>query len=108
MEKINHVLTYLQENYQKEIRVKEMAQLVGVTENYFSKYFYKYTRSTFISYRNGLKIDKACELLVKTNDTVESICFDCGFSSPSYFFSQFKKRKKCSPNVYRMKFLLDI
>lgn len=102
MQKIDILLDYIQNNYMNTISVKNMAALVGLTENYLSKYFIKKMNVCVSIYINDLRIERACYLLKTTNNSIEAIYMDSGYNVPSFFYSQFKKRKKCTPFVYRL------
>ena len=44
---------------------------------------------------------QAADLLKSTDFTMDTIAFESGFPSTSYFFRQFKKHYNCTPKVYR-------
>ena len=41
------------------------------------------------------------ELLRSSDMTVAEICYEVGFSGPSYFTETFRKKLGCSPSAYR-------
>lgn len=101
MEKIDVILDYIETNYQNVILLENVAMHVGLSRNYLSKYFVRKMKIPFTVYVNDLKIEKACRLLKETNERIESVCFSCGYNTPSFFYVQFKKRKYCAPSRYR-------
>ncbi|MBK8388352.1 MAG: response regulator [Saprospiraceae bacterium] len=50
-----------------------------------------------------LRLKKAKELLINTDDTILNISMLCGFSDPSYFGKVFKQEFGVSPHEWRMK-----
>ena len=83
--RINKVCTYIQNHYSKSISLKQVSDLVFMTESNFCKFFKKATSTTFSDYLNDLRINEACHLLLYSEDTVSKIAHDCGFESLSYF-----------------------
>ncbi len=51
---------------------------------HFCHIFEAYTGKTFKEYLNNVRIDKAEELLMTTDDTVSEIAFICGFNDSNY------------------------
>ena len=50
---------------------------------------------------NDLRVQKAKELLVKTNFSITEIAYQVGFNDSNYFTSIFKKYAKITPMKYR-------
>lgn len=48
-----------------------------------------------------IRLKKSCDLLLNSQDSITSISYKVGFSSPAYFCKQFKAHYKCSPKEYR-------
>jgi AraC family cel operon transcriptional repressor len=70
-------------------------------QEHFTREFSRHFGIPPTRYLANLRVDRAAELLVTTNATVEQVCFECGFENPSYFFRLFKRRKNMSPLTYR-------
>ena len=70
-------------------------------QEHFTREFSRHFGITPTRYLANLRVDRAAELLVTTNATVERVCYECGFETPSYFFRLFKQRKHMSPLTYR-------
>jgi len=99
--RINKVCLYIQNKYAQKITLKDMADLIHVTESNFCKFFKKATGKTFSDYLNEIRIHEACRLLVQTEKTINQIAFECGFETLSYFNRVFLKKKKMTPSTYR-------
>lgn len=73
---------------------------LGVTR--FTHYCKEITNCSPMEYLNRLRMRKAANLLGKNPlIPVIDVAFMCGFSSPQYFNSAFKKHFKVSPNRFR-------
>ena len=77
------------------------AKLIGMSKSGFIKFFKRNMGCPFNDYVIEMRIEKACESLTGSDQSVLDICYDSGFNSLSNFNRQFKKRKKMSPSQYR-------
>ena len=99
--RINKVCTYIQNHYSESITLKQVSELVFMTESNFCKFFKKATSTTFSDYLNDLRINEACHLLLSSEDTVSKIAHNCGFESLSYFNRVFLRKKQVTPSGFR-------
>jgi AraC-like DNA-binding protein len=99
--RVNKVCAHLQNHFHEQITLKQVADLVFMSESNFCKFFKKATGTTFSDYLNDLRINDACHLLLSTEDTVGKIAQDSGFESLSYFNRVFLKKKQLTPSVFR-------
>jgi AraC-like DNA-binding protein len=99
--RINKVCTYIQNHYSEPISLKQVSDLVFMTESNFCKFFKKATSTTFSDYLNDLRINESCQLLLSSEDTVSKIAHDCGFESLSYFNRVFLRKKQLTPSRFR-------
>lgn len=95
------LLVYINENYNKEISVTDAAQMMGVSKAYFSRYFKAITSINFIDYLNLIRINKAAQDLISTDDNTDDIAKRHGFISKSYFFKIFKLHFHTTPYAFR-------
>ena len=105
--RVNKVCTHLQHHFHEAITLKQVADLVFMSESNFCKFFKKATGTTFSDYLNDLRINEACHLLLSTEDTVGKIAQDSGFESLSYFNRVFLKKKQMTPSGFRRGKLLN-
>ncbi|MDR1718673.1 MAG: AraC family transcriptional regulator [Dysgonamonadaceae bacterium] len=98
---VKKALTYLQENYQRPIKLDEVASLVNMTPVSFSRFIKKRTSRTFIDYLNGIRLGIATRMLVDTSEPICEICYNCGFNNLSNFNRIFKTKKGCTPKEFR-------
>ncbi|MCG2462357.1 AraC family transcriptional regulator [Flavobacteriaceae bacterium F89] len=100
-DRLNKCIEYIMVNFEKKIKLKEVADVVCMTPNSFCRYFKKRTAKTFSRFLTELRIGKACQLLIDTDEKIIEIAFESGFNSLSNFNDQFLKVKKIGPREYR-------
>lgn len=102
---INRALTYLREHLTEQIEESELAEMVGQSQSAFSRAFKRHTGKTLVRYRNQLRVDLACQMLLTDPDIkVAEICYEVGFSNLSNFNRHFLKHKGMSPSQFRATF----
>jgi len=99
--RINKVCLFIQNNFYTKITLKQVAELVYMTESNFCKFFKKATGKTYSDYLNEIRINEVCRLLTQTENSVSQISFECGFESLSYFNRVFFNKKGITPSAYR-------
>lgn len=98
---IHDALAYIKNNLDKELSLEEVANAIHISKSYLSNLFSKCLGNSFSHHVNKLKIEKAKELLVKTQLSIMDITLECGFNSQSYFCRVFSGFEGMSPNQYR-------
>lgn len=98
---VGEVMDYVYDNLTDEVRMSRAAELVGMTEPTFSRFFKRNTGCTFVDYVRKLRIAKACELLADPSRPITDICFDAGFRNISNFNRRFLAEKGMPPSRYR-------
>ena len=93
---------YIEENYQQNISLEEVAGNVFLNKNYLSELFHKEVGCSFSQYLTEVRIEKAKLLLRETHMKVKEIADMTGFDNPSYFIQVLKKTQGCTPNEYRI------
>ena len=99
--RIQKVIDYLHENYQKEIHFADVAGHINMSEVSFSRFMKKRTGKNYIEYHNDLRLGIASRHLIDTTKTVAEISYECGFNNLSNFNRIFKKRKGVTPKEFR-------
>ena len=99
--RINKVCLFIQNNFQNKIYLKEVADLIYLTESNFCKFFKKATGKTYSDYVNEIRVNEASRLLFQSDKTISQISFECGFETLSYFNRVFLNKKGITPSVYR-------
>jgi AraC-like DNA-binding protein len=98
-------INFIQNNFYKQIEIPLLAELVHLSVSQFERKFKQLLKMTPLKFINKVRIDNACEMLIRTNDTLSSIAIDCGFYDHSYFTKIFKKQMNMAPAAYRKEYL---
>ena len=99
--RINDVLRYSLENYNREITIDEVAKLIHMTPSAFCKYFKKHTMKTYVTFLNEIRIEKACQLLInRSTENISEVAYQCGFNTVVHFNRVFKHILRSSPSEF--------
>ncbi|MBR1691349.1 MAG: helix-turn-helix transcriptional regulator [Lachnospiraceae bacterium] len=99
--RIKIMLQYIQEHYEEELAVSQIAKSALISESECLRCFKNTISITPIQYVKQLRVQKAAEYLTATDYKIAEIGAMCGFSEMSYFAKTFRKMKGCTPSVYR-------
>jgi len=98
---LREVLQHIAAHLDEEIRISDMAEMAGMTESSFSRFFKRTTGNTFTRHVSELRTGKACELLANSNMAVTEICHEVGYSNISNFNRAFRDPRGMTPSRYR-------
>lgn len=99
--RISQVYKYTFENYDKDISVDQVADIIHMTPTSFCKFFKKHTMKTYISFLNEVRIEKACQILINNKaEHISEAAFQVGFNNIVHFNRVFKSVTKLSPRKY--------
>jgi len=99
--RMGKIMAYVKENLRDDIKQSDVADLVSMTPQGFSRFFRTTTGRTFVSFVNVMRIMEACRLLVNTDDDIIDIAFQCGYANLSNFNRRFSELKQTTPRDYR-------
>ena len=99
--RLTMIYLYTMDNFYKEIKLKDIADIVHMVPNAFCHYFRSRTGRSYFDFLIEVRIEHACKLLREGNNSVTSICTDSGFSNLSNFNRYFKLQTGKSPLAYR-------
>ena len=100
-ERVKVVYNHIMENYQREISVKEVADLINLTEVSFFKFIKRHTDKTLTQMVNEFRINHATKLLMSTEKNIAEICYECGYNNISYFNRKFKEIMNETPTDFK-------
>ena len=102
LKRIKEVFSYIGDHNSTHIGIEELADVAGVTPQYFCEIFKEVMQQRPTEYFNQRRIDRAKELMVKFPfKKISEIAREVGFESNGYFATVFKKQEGLSPNKYR-------
>ncbi len=99
--RIMKVLGFIEENMEKNLSNEELAQIVGLATNSFTRLFKQEMNITAQRYVRQKRIDKACILLHHSDQSIERMAENCGFADRYHFSRIFKLITGQSPVSYR-------
>ena len=100
--RISAAIEYIEKNLDKPIKVIDLADVCGMSEVHFRRTFSAYIDMSPMDYVNLMRIQKACNLLRKGDESMEFVAEECGFPSVSTFNRNFKKFLNTSPYKWKM------
>ena len=100
-ERIQQILSYIHENYNKAITLNELAEHLYLTNAYLSRFFKRMFGVNFGEYLNSIKLHHAAGDLLYTSKTVTRIAMDNGFANMASFNKSFKAAFDMTPKAYR-------
>lgn len=100
---IRAALEYMGLNYKKNLKLGEVAEHVGMSESYFSRYFKKVMGEGFSEYLNKIRVEKAKDLLKEQRITMQETAERVGYSNAAYFTQIFKNLTGMSPKAFQKK-----
>ena len=95
-------LDYVRMEYMHMIRVEELAQECHMSETHFRRLFESCMNMSPVDYINLVRIQKACDLLKKTTDSMDIVAQKVGFTTTSTFNRNFKKFLNTSPYQWKI------
>jgi len=104
-ERIHKVYDYVIKNFDKQIRLEQVAEIANMTSTSFSRYFKTRLNKSFSDFLKEIRINYACKLLKDENIPIETISYECGYPSVTNFNKQFKSVVGRQPRQYRDDFL---
>lgn len=87
------------------VTLKEAADSVYLSPNYFSRLFREQSGENFSEYSIRVKMEKAADLLKETRYKVYEICDLLGYKNIKYFYKLFKRIFNMTPSEYRDKLM---
>lgn len=104
-ERTKIMIQFIEENYFSDITLQMIAESASISKSACLRCFRQIINITPIQYLMQYRIEKAVEALKNTNQKVNEIAMNCGFSDFSYFSKCFRELKGCTPLEYRKSYL---
>lgn len=100
---VKNFLLLIEENYQKNLRVNDYAEMLAITANHLTQMVRQVTGKTSVELLQEKVIGEVKRLLLHTNMNVSEIAELLNFPDQSYFSKYFKKVAGESPLEFRQK-----
>jgi AraC-like DNA-binding protein len=98
---IKEAISYLENNYQNDISVEDIAASIGLNRSYFGKIFKQEVGKSPQSFIINYRMVKATELLQFTKSPISEIASAVGYPNQMNFSRTFKSIYGVSPSKWR-------
>lgn len=99
--KLLQVTSYIDNALDQDIKLADLAQLLGMSQSHFSRLFKRSVGLSPHQYLLQQRVERAKQLLKHTNRPLIDIALACGFDSHSHFSRQFRQTTGITPKAYR-------
>lgn len=100
---VTEVIAYINDFYQKDLSLTSIAETLHLNASYLSDIFSKTTNTTFCRYLAKVRIEKAKQLLLYTDYSIETVSRRTGFRDYRQFIRTFQRLCEQTPSDYRNK-----
>ncbi len=100
---IRPAINYIDANYDKLITLAEIAKASHLSISRLAHLFKEQMGVTVIDYLTGVRIERAKQLLLATEQNCTEVCFQVGYSNQSYFTRTFKGLVGMTPRQFRVR-----
>ncbi len=98
---VKEITEYIQNNYNQKIMINDLAQQFFLNPSYLSNLFKVETGKSFTAFLVECRLNKAAEMLEKSDLTLYEISARVGYEDYFHFSKLFKKHMNISPAHYR-------
>ena len=98
---VHQALVCLQTHYRRRVSRWQIAQAVGVSADHLGRLFHQQYGLTVWEYLTRLRIQRACEQLRGSEDSIQSVARAVGFTDRAYFSRVFRRVTGVAPHAYR-------
>ncbi|MBQ3396483.1 MAG: helix-turn-helix transcriptional regulator, partial [Synergistaceae bacterium] len=98
---MREAIAYIENNYQKNITVEDLAKALRLNRSYFGKIFRLSTGKSPQRFIMNYRMIKAAEMLVMTNKPVNEIGSSVGYENQMHFSRAFRTIYGVSPREWR-------
>lgn len=98
---LDSTLRYIHTHLGSNLSIRTLAEREFLSISYYRAIFNKHMGCSPTEYISTLRINRACQLLTETTQSIESIANEVGITDRLYFQRFFKKRTGTTPNKYR-------
>lgn len=102
--RVQKVKQYIHDHYADQLRLDNLADLVGMSPVAFSRFFRQRTGRTLSEYIVEIRLGYAARMLVDSAKNISEICYECGFNNLSNFNRTFKAKRHYTPRDFREMF----
>lgn len=98
---IQKMIDYMKEHIDEPIGITEIVDSIGISVSLASSIFKKEKNETIYGYFTNLRMKRAAELLVNTDEKISDIAIKVGYQHENSFIRAFRKCNNITPGKYR-------
>lgn len=98
---LENAIEYVDRCYAKNFKISELANVCHMSETHFRRTFQEKMNMSPVEYVNFVRVKKACELIDRTEISMEEVAERVGFSTPSTFNRNFRRIMGTSPYQWK-------
>lgn len=98
---LGSAIEYVDKNYPNNFKISDLANECHMSETHFRRIFQEKMNMTPVEYVNFVRVRKACELIDKTDISMEDVAEKVGFVTPSTFNRNFRRIIGTSPYQWK-------
>ena len=101
IDQIDGIVKRISDNLAEPVAAAELARNLGMSESRFSRFFTRATGNSYTDFVNRVRINRACHLLMETEQYITHICYSVGFNNVANFNRRFLAIKGMTPSEFR-------
>ncbi len=105
--RVMQILNFIENHLDRKITNEELAEMVNMATNSFARLFHESTNYTLQEYIRKKRIERACNFMHHTSDSIDLISLNCGFVDRQHFSKVFKQEMNITPAIYKKHHTLD-
>jgi AraC-like DNA-binding protein len=101
MVQIDSIVSFISEHHAEPITMADVSKRFRMSESHFSRIFRRSTGNSFTDFLIRVRISRACQLLMQSDENIATICYDVGFNNVANFNRRFIDVKGTTPSAFR-------
>lgn len=98
---VNEAVEIMMQSYSKKLKISDIATTIGISRNYLTDLFKHEFDMSPQSFLMNFRMEKAAQELIETDELIQNVGINVGYSDPLAFSKAFKQKYGMSPSAYR-------
>jgi AraC family L-rhamnose operon regulatory protein RhaS len=98
---IQRICGYLSRNYDQKISIQTLCNLFNISPRHLNRLFKQETGQTVVEMVHNIRIEKAKQFLIESDEKVINVAIKVGYDDPAFFSRLFRRVVGCSPGKYK-------
>ncbi len=100
-ETVIDIQEWMHKHFNDEINIQELSKIFELSQRSLNRRFKQATGLSPVQYIQGIRLEKAKELLKTSNLAIAEVAYSVGYPDSTYFSALFKRIFSLSPGEYR-------